>query len=166
MANRPCRSHAPGPKLRIASLPGRHARLRLRKVSPGQPTNLLALDGSGRPGSVEPDTESEMPVVAVDAGWLASLDEGDRVECVDARGRERTLRVETRTGAGQVILATPSGLAIETGTELVHRAADGVTTSTGRPIQCRLRHQVQPVADGHLDAPWRRRERTDERAAS
>ena len=132
LANRPCRVliDLPGPKLRIASLPGRHARLRLRKVSPGQPTNLLALDGSGRPGSVEPDTESEMPVVAVDAGWLASLDEGDRVECVDARGRERTLRVETRTGAGQVILATPSGLAIETGTELVHRAADGVTTST------------------------------------
>ena len=30
--------------------------------------------------------------------------------CVDARGRERTLRVETRTGAGQVI-ATPSVLA-------------------------------------------------------
>ena len=63
------------------------------------------------------------------AGWLASHD-GDRVECVDARGRERALRVETRTGAGQVILATPSGLALETGTELVHRAADGVTTST------------------------------------
>ncbi len=132
LTDRPCGVliDLPGPKLRIASLPGRHARLRLRKVSAGEPSNLLALDGSGRPGSVEPDAESEMPVVAVDAGWLASLHDGDRVECVDARGRERALRVETRTGAGQVILATPSGLALETGTELVHRAADGVTTRT------------------------------------
>lgn len=131
-ADRPCRVliDLPGPKLRIASLPGRRARLRWRKVSAGQPPNLLALDGSGRPGSVEPDAESGMPVVAVDPGWLASLAEGDRVECVDARGRDRVLRVQSRTGAGQVILATPSGLAIEAGTELVHRAADGATART------------------------------------
>jgi pyruvate kinase len=131
-AGRPCRIliDLPGPKLRIASLPGRRARLRWRKVSPGQPPNLLALDGSGRRGSVEPDVESGMPVVAVDAGWLADLAEGDLIECVDARGRERSLRVETRTGAGQVILATASGVALEEDVELVHRRSDGSTEST------------------------------------
>jgi pyruvate kinase len=122
---RPCRIliDLPGPKLRIASLPGRRARLRWRKVSPGQPPSLVALDGSGRPGSVEPDPESGMPVVAVDSDWLAHLAEGDLVECLDARGRERVLRVETRTGAGLVILATTSGVALEEGVELVHRVA-------------------------------------------
>ncbi len=127
----PCRIliDLPGPKLRIAALPGRRARLRWRKVSKGQPPNLLALDGSGRQGSVEPEAESGMPVVAVDAGWLAGLTEGDLVECLDARGRDRVLRVETRTGAGQVILATASGVALEEGVELVHRAAQGVAAT-------------------------------------
>jgi pyruvate kinase len=129
---RPCRIlvDLPGPKLRIASLPGRRARLRWRKVSAGQPPNLLALDGSGRPGSVEPDAESGMPVVAVSPGWLANLAEGDHIECVDARGRERSLRVATRTAAGQVILATASGVALEEDVQLVHQRADGSLGTT------------------------------------
>jgi pyruvate kinase len=131
-SGRPCRIlvDLPGPKLRIASLPGRRARLRWRKVSAGQPPNVLALDGSGRPGSVEPDAESGMPVVAVDAGWLADLGEGDLVECLDARGRERVLRVETRTAAGQVLLATTSGVALEEGVKLLRRRSDGATVGT------------------------------------
>jgi pyruvate kinase len=126
-SGRPCRVliDLPGPKLRIASLPAGRARLRLRKVSAGQPPNLLALDGSGRPGSVVPDEESGMPVVAVDAEWLLGLREGDQVALTDARGRQRVLRVDTRTSAGQVILAATSGVAFEEGTELSHTAADG-----------------------------------------
>lgn len=115
----------PGPKLRIASLPGRPARLRLRKVEDGQPPNLLALDGTGRPGSTVPDQGSGMPMVSVDAGWLTRLRKGDLVVCVDARGRDRALRVETPTSSGPVILATTSGVALEEGTVLVHVASDG-----------------------------------------
>jgi pyruvate kinase len=131
-AGRPCRVlvDLPGPKLRIASLPGQRARLRLRKVSAGQPASLLALDGSGRPGTVVPDDESGMPFVAVDPDWLLGLGEGDEVACTDARGRDRVLRVDARTSAGQVILATSSGVALEEGTRLIHRAADGTLRPT------------------------------------
>jgi pyruvate kinase len=119
----------PGPKLRIASLPGRQTRLRLRKVGDNQPPNLLALDGTGRAGSTVPEPESGMPVVAVDAGWLLRLREGDHVACLDARGRDRVLRVDTLTSSGQVILSTSSGVALEEGTELVHHASDGSAIS-------------------------------------
>jgi len=129
---RPCRVliDLPGPKLRIASLPGQRARLRLRKVAAGQPDSLVALDGTGRPGSVVADAESGMPSVAVEAGWLTAVAEGDLIECTDARGRQRVLRVDARTFAGQAILATKSGVALEEGTELVLRAADGTTATT------------------------------------
>ena len=131
-AGRPCRifMDLPGPKLRIAALPGERPRLRLRKVASGQPPNLLSLDGSGRPGSSVPDAESGTTRAAVDAAWLTELQEGDEVACTDARGRERVLRVDAVTSAGAAIVSTTSGLALEEGVSLVHVGADGSTTST------------------------------------
>ena len=120
----------PGPKLRIASLQERRTRLRLRKVADGQPPNVLALDGTDRLGNGVPDQETGIPMAFVDTDWLTRLREGDLVACVDARGRDRILRVESRTSSGPVILATTSGLALEEGTVLVHSASDASTVSS------------------------------------
>jgi pyruvate kinase len=140
-SGRPCRIliDLPGPKLRIAGLPDRRSRLRIRRPADGAAPSPLLLDGSGRPGATTTQ-DGEAPRVSVDASWLARLVTGDVVHLVDARGRERSLRVERRTSSGQVLVTVTRGIVIETGTVLVHHAAagpagdggsDGATTQVG-----------------------------------
>jgi pyruvate kinase len=107
----------PGPKLRIAALPGTRALLRLRRPDAGDAPSRVELDGSGRPG-VALAEPGMLPRVAVGRRWVDRLREGDRIGLVDARGRERILEVERRTPTGSVIAAIGSGIALEQGIRL------------------------------------------------
>ena len=118
-AGRNCRIlvDLPGPKLRIGPLPSTPGRLRLRPPRDASGRNVFLLDGSGAPGTPHP-AEGTQARVAVDATWLARLEIGDRVACVDAEGRARTLQVETRSGDEAVTVSTRRGIAIAEGIEL------------------------------------------------
>jgi len=107
----------PGPKLRIAALPSKPGHLRLRSPRDGTGPNLLLLDGSGAPG-MSRTSDGTHPRVAVDPAWLTGVEAGDRIECVDARGRPRTLRVEARTSAQAVTVSTHQGIALAEGSQL------------------------------------------------
>ena len=98
-AGRDCRIllDLPGPKMRTGPLPSTPERLRLRPPRDASGRNVFLLDGSGAPGTPHPP-DGMQARVAVDATWLARLEIGDRVACVDAEGRARTLQVETRSG--------------------------------------------------------------------
>ena len=118
-AGRDCRIlvDLPGPKMRIGPLPSTPGRLRLRPPREESGRNVFLLDGSGAPGTPHP-AEGMQARVAVEATWLARLEVGDRVACVDAEGRARTLQVETRSGDEAVTVSTRRGIAIAEGIEL------------------------------------------------
>jgi pyruvate kinase len=118
-AGRNCRIllDLPGPKMRIGPLPSAPGRLRLRSPSEDGGRNVFLLDASGAPGSPHP-TDGMQASVAVDTTWLSRLEIGDRIACVDAEGRARTLRVEARTGIATVAVSTRRGIALAEGNEL------------------------------------------------
>lgn len=111
---------APGPRV-LHAAPRRDARgdvatpVRVRLAAPGAPS---------RP---EP-TDLVLPV---DAGWAASLAEGETLELTDTRGRARTLRV-TRAGPDGAAAVAHATLWVEDGTELRRLGADGRVVSTTR----------------------------------
>jgi len=119
----------PGPKLRIAPLPGEAGRLRLRSARDGKGPNTIALDGSGALGTTEFE-DGTAPRVAVDPGWLAGLAVGDQIECIDARGRHRTLHVRERTSPETVIASTRKGIALVEGLTLSRPGMSEAESST------------------------------------
>lgn len=171
-AGRGCRIliDLPGPKMRIAALPGRPGRLRLRSPRAGSGPNLLLLDGSGAPGTPEHSGGSE-PRVSVDPVWLAQLEVGDRIECVDARGRARTLHVEALSSADVATVSCRRSISLEEGIELrlARRHAQGssvvigpfeaspgsITVRVGDTLRL-LAHEPPARSDGSVtdDEPW------------
>lgn len=119
-AGRDCRIllDLPGPKMRIGPLPTAPGRLRLRAPKDESGRNVFLLDSSGAPGSPHPP-DGVPASVAVDAAWLARLEVGDRIACVDAQGRARTLRVDTRSASNSVAVSTRRGIALAEGGELL-----------------------------------------------
>jgi pyruvate kinase len=118
-AGRDCRIlvDLPGPKLRIGPLPSAPGWLRLKSPdSPGITSSFL-LDGSGAPG-VPKARESQLPSVAVDRVWLARVKAGDRIKCIDARGRARTLTAEVCESPALVRVSTPKSIWLVEGTRL------------------------------------------------
>jgi pyruvate kinase len=107
----------PGPKMRIGPLPSAPGRLRLRAPKDESERNVFLLDGSGAPGAPE-TPDGGQARVAVEAKWLARLEIGDRIACLDAQGRARTLRVDMRSAAGSVAVSTRRGIALAEGIEL------------------------------------------------
>ncbi len=172
-SGRPCRIllDLPGPKLRIAPLPSKPGRLRLRSPRDGSGLNVFLLDGSGEPGTPRPLDGSE-PRVAVDPAWLAHLDIWDRIECVDARARPRILRVDARSSAQTVLVSTRRGIALAEGIELrllrKHKEGASVTIGPFEPapgsITVRVGDVLRLVADRPMtrsdvgdrdpDGPW------------
>ena len=120
-AGRTCRIllDLPGPKLRIGPLPSVPGELRIKSPRDGRGPTFLLLDGTGAPGTSQL-AAGLAPRVAVDPRWLAHLDHGDRIVCVDARGRPRTLRVEERMSARSVRVSTLEAIALAEGIELRH----------------------------------------------
>ena len=119
-AGRDCRIllDLPGPKMRIGPLPSAPGRLRLRAPKDESGRNVFLLDGSGAPGTPNAPDGGQARV-AVDAAWLARLEVGDRIACIDAKGRARTLQVDTRSGDEAVSVSTRRGIALVEGTELL-----------------------------------------------
>jgi len=130
---RPCRIllDLPGPKLRIAPMSSGPGRLRLRSVRDGKRPNVLALDGSGAPGTTGKAGRAA-PRAAVDPRWLALLRVGDAVECVDARGRHRTLKVVERVSPGTVLVSTRKGITLTEGVVLRRPGASKRTASKSK----------------------------------
>jgi pyruvate kinase len=122
----------PGPKLRIAELPSKPGRLRMRSPREGRPPNRIVLDGSGARGSGKPEDGAD-PRVAVDGAWLAEVEVGARLDCVDARGRSRTLHVEGRPSADTALASTRRGIALTEGIHLrlAHKHGGGSSTRVG-----------------------------------
>jgi pyruvate kinase len=99
-------------------LPSAPGRLRLRAPKDESGRNVFLLDGSGAPGTPNAPDGGQARV-AVDAAWLARLEVGDRIACIDAKGRARTLQVDTRSGDEAVSVSTRRGIALVEGTELL-----------------------------------------------
>lgn len=121
-----------GPKLRV----GRFARaepamkVRGQRLGDGwgRSPALLVLDASGAPGAPAgrgADGAVAPARVAVDAGWVAGLEPGDRVGVDDARGRRRWLTVLGEERPGAVLASCDRSVVVATGARLVHRPAGG-----------------------------------------
>jgi pyruvate kinase len=156
-SGRPCRIllDLPGPKLRIARLPGAPGRLHLRSPRNGRGPTRLILDGGGARGTSQPEDGTE-PRIVVDPAWLEHLRSGDRISCVDGRGRDRVLKVDGRTPSGAVRASTVRGLVLVEGTVLHHARRHGGKAATkvgpfepgpGK-ITVRVGDRVRFVADG------------------
>lgn len=148
----------PGPKLRIAPLPSVPGQLRLRSPRDGRGPIFLSLDGSGAPGTSQP-VDGREARVAVDPKWLAHLDRGDRIDCVDGRGRQRIIRVEERMAGGSVRVSTLQGILLTAGIELRHGRHKGHRSTIIGPfepspgiIEVRVGDVVRMVSSD-LDAP-------------
>ncbi|MBK1615473.1 pyruvate kinase [Rubrivivax gelatinosus] len=107
-----------GPKLRTGTLRAGPALAHLRPERDA----LGRVVQPARLGLRAPGTTAEVAGAAltleVDADWLETLDAGDRVECVDTRGRRRRLRVAERRAAG-VLLECRRSLWLGEASELV-----------------------------------------------
>ena len=111
-----------GPKLRTGALRAAPAVVHLRPQRDAlgrvvQPARL-GLRAAGCCGEVR-EVPGATQTLAVDAGWLAALEPGDRVTLTDTRGRGRRLRVAERGAAG-VLLECRRSLWLGEATEVEH----------------------------------------------
>jgi pyruvate kinase len=112
-----------GPKLRTGEIAAGPAVLKLRPardaygrvVAPAR----LALRASGSDDAGEGETRS----LRAPAEWLTRLRAGDRVDCTDARGAERSFRV-AEVGEGEAALETAKTVYLTADTKLRRRRND------------------------------------------
>lgn len=92
-----------GPKLRTGHLPAAPAVLKIKPVRDlyGRVIHnaRLRLYPEGEPLN-EQEAQETGPVLAVNPNWLAALETGESIRLVDARGKQRCLRVVERDEAG------------------------------------------------------------------
>lgn len=141
-----------GPKLRVGAIAPGPAILRVkperdqagRVVRPG----AVVLDGSGRrgePGSRDEFGRAQPPRLAVPRAWLATLEPGDELHFRDVRGRRRSLVIDGRAGADEVLCSCRAGAWIAVGTTLERRRSgrSGPRVHTGDfaapPAEIRVR---------------------------
>jgi len=142
-----------GPKLRIGAIAPGPAVLRVkperdqagRVVQPG----VVVLDASGRPGepaSRDEEGNENPPRLAVPRDWLTTLEPGDGLRFRDVRGRRRTLRVEERAGADEVLCSIRAGAWIAPGTALERRRGGhhGSRAHTGEVVGAPGEVRVRP----------------------
>jgi pyruvate kinase len=113
-----------GPKLRTGRMtmgpPVLH--LRPRRDALGQTTSPALVWLGSRPITPLPNS---VPVISLPTAWIKGLRKGDKITCLDARGKRRTL-VVGRSNAGGRYAELRETAYLQTGTNLRHVDAKGV----------------------------------------
>ena len=114
-----------GPKVRTGALPKSRGVIKFypRRDAIGRvrrPARLLLTDHETARFGFGPTDVS----VPVEGAWASSLREGETVRTVDARGKQRTMRVIERAGPGAIVSCDAAGFLVQ-GTRLERLAKDG-----------------------------------------
>jgi pyruvate kinase len=124
---RPCKvfMDLAGPKVRTGALPDAPGVIKFfpRRDSLGRvrrPARILLTD----PASARSAFGPVDAVVPVAGAWAMSLREGQLVRTIDARGKQRTMRVIERAGDGAIVSCDAAGFLVE-GTRLERLGDDG-----------------------------------------